>query len=137
MAGEQAAREYRFDDAAELARKATEVDRADPRAHFDLGLYLMRTGDEPGARTALDTSWNLDKSGQVTKYLLDLLDTVDKFVVVPHNNFIFKFAPNEAEVLKTYAIPLADEAYTQCSNALLRSHLCDPSRHVDRSALPS
>ena len=113
QAGEQAAREYRFDDAAALARKATEVDGADALAQFDLGLYLMRTGDEPGARTALETSWNLDKSAPVTKNLLDMLDTLDKFVVVPHNNFIFKFAPEEAEVLKTYAIPLADEAYKQ------------------------
>lgn len=30
-----------------------------------------------------------------------------------------------------------DEAYTQCSKALLRSHLWDPSRHVERGALPS
>jgi tetratricopeptide (TPR) repeat protein len=113
VAGEQAAREYRFDDAAVLARKATEIDRADPLAHFDLGLYLMRTGDEPAARTALETSFELDRSGRVTKNLLDLLDTIDKFVVIPHNNFIFKFAPEEAEVLKTYALPLADEAYKQ------------------------
>jgi len=30
-----------------------------------------------------------------------------------------------------------DEAYTQCSKALLRSQLWDVSRHVERSALPS
>ncbi|MFN8222316.1 MAG: pyridoxamine 5'-phosphate oxidase family protein [Gaiellales bacterium] len=30
-----------------------------------------------------------------------------------------------------------DEAYTQCSKALMRAHLWDPSRHVERSALPT
>ena len=30
-----------------------------------------------------------------------------------------------------------DEAYTQCSKALIRSDLWNPERHVDRSELPS
>jgi uncharacterized protein len=30
-----------------------------------------------------------------------------------------------------------DEAYTQCSKALIRSDLWNPDRHIDRSALPS
>ncbi len=110
-ASEQAARDYRFDESAALARKATEIDPDDAASHFALGLALMRTGDEPAARTALDKSWELDKSSAVTKNLLDLLDQIDKFEIVSHNDFIFKFAPEEAAVLRTYAFPLADEAY--------------------------
>ncbi len=30
-----------------------------------------------------------------------------------------------------------EEAYTQCAKALLRSHLWDPARHVDRADLPT
>ena len=30
-----------------------------------------------------------------------------------------------------------EEAYTQCSKALIRSELWNPERHVDRSELPS
>lgn len=30
-----------------------------------------------------------------------------------------------------------DEVYTHCSKAFLRSHLWDPARHVERSALPT
>jgi tetratricopeptide (TPR) repeat protein len=113
IAGEQAARQYRFDDAAALAKKAVGIDASDPIAQFDLGLYLMRTGDEASARAALETSWDLDKSAPMTKNLLDLLDHLDTFVVVPHNDFIFKFAKEEAAVLQVYALPLADEAYRQ------------------------
>jgi Flp pilus assembly protein TadD len=112
-AAEQAARDYRFDDAAALARKATAIDAQDPIAFFDLGLDLLRTGDEAEARTALETSWNLDNSAPLTKNLLQLLDDLDTFTVVPHGPFIFKFAPDEAKVLEAYALPLADEAYRQ------------------------
>jgi tetratricopeptide (TPR) repeat protein len=115
LAGEQAARQYRFDDAAVLARKAVAIDAADPLSQFDLGLYLTRTGDEAGARTALLASWDLDKSSPVTKNLLSVLDHLDTFDVVTHNEFIFKFAKDESAVLRTYALPLADEAYRQFS----------------------
>ena len=30
-----------------------------------------------------------------------------------------------------------EEAYTQCSKALIRSDLWNPERHIDRSELPS
>jgi predicted Zn-dependent protease len=113
LASEQAARDYRFDDAAALARKSTEIDRGDPAAFFALGLALLRTGDEPAARTALETSWDLDKSTALTKNLLDLLDRLDTFEIVSHGEFIFKFAKEEAEVFKVYVPPLADEAYQQ------------------------
>jgi tetratricopeptide (TPR) repeat protein len=111
LASEQAARQYRFDDSANLAKQAVAIDAEDPLAYFALGLAQMRTGEEGQARRALETSWELDKSSAVTKNLLDLLDDIDTFEVAAHNAFIFKFAKEEAAVLKVYAFPLADEAY--------------------------
>ena len=113
IGSEQAARQYRFDDAAALATKAVALDPNDAQSQFALGLHLMRTGDEPRARTALEIAWELDKSSPVTKNLLTLLDHLETFEVVPHNEFIFKFDKREAAVLRTYALPLADEAYRQ------------------------
>jgi tetratricopeptide (TPR) repeat protein len=109
--GEQASRRYRFAEAADYMARATKVDPDDPAAFLGLGLSLMRTGDEKEARAGLDRSWSLDKSNRLTKNLLDVLDTIDTFEVVPHGEFIFKFAKHEAAVLKAYALPLADEAY--------------------------
>jgi uncharacterized protein len=43
----------------------------------------------------------------------------------------------EGKVPKLGLLIEIDEAYTQCSKALLRSHLWDASRHLERSALPS
>ncbi len=108
--GEEAARNYRFDEAAEFARKATGLDADDPDAHFDLGLYLMRTGEEAGARVALERSWTLDKSAPLTKNMLFVLDQVDGFETVSSGDLVLKFDKAEAAVLKTYAVPLADEA---------------------------
>ena len=55
--GGVSARAYRFDEAAEFARKASALDRENYRAFADLGAHLMRTGDEraraAGARDRL------------------------------------------------------------------------------------
>jgi tetratricopeptide (TPR) repeat protein len=119
-AGAEAAREYRFDDAVTLAGKAVAIDGYDAMALFDLGLYLTRTGDEPAARTALERSRELDRSASQqgnqggsarTNNVLKLLDTLDSFVRVLDGDFIFKFAPEEAAVLRVYALPIAQEAY--------------------------
>src|SRR6185503_17529485 len=47
MAGDHAARNYRFDEAAELVRKGLSVDADNSRAYSELGMHLLRTGDEP------------------------------------------------------------------------------------------
>jgi tetratricopeptide (TPR) repeat protein len=109
--GEQAARDYRFDDAAEYARKAASLDSDDGFAHSDLGVYLMRTGDEKGARVALERAWTLDNSSPITKNLLEVLDRLESFETVTTGDFIFRFSREEAAVLKTYALPLAEEAH--------------------------
>ena len=54
VAADLAARNYRFDEAVALSREAVALDPSNSRAFADLGLQLMRTGDEPDARKALD-----------------------------------------------------------------------------------
>jgi tetratricopeptide (TPR) repeat protein len=109
-AAQLAARNYRFDDAVGLAREAVTLDAANARAHADLGMHLMRTGDEQQARQALDRAWSLDSFDVVTFNLLALLDTLDKFVEIREGDIILKLHPDEAPVLREYAMPLAQEA---------------------------
>ena len=71
----------------------------------------MRTGDEKGARVALEHAWGLDKSNPITKNNLDLLDKLDQFDVVTDGPIIYKFDKKEAGALKPYALPLGREAY--------------------------
>lgn len=62
----QAARSYRFEEAAVLARRALALERDNTRAYADLGLHLLRTGDEREARRALETAFESDRYDIVT-----------------------------------------------------------------------
>ena len=70
VAGELSARNYRFDEAVALTREAVALDPANTRAYGDLGLHLMRTGDEAEARKALDRAFKDDPYDRVTYNLL-------------------------------------------------------------------
>ena len=110
ITGELAARNYRFEEAVALARQAVALDPASSRALADLGMHLMRTGEEAEARRVLDRAFSLDPFNVVTYNLLSLLDVLDKFVVEKSGDLIVKFHPDEAPILREYALPLAQEA---------------------------
>ena len=115
VAGDLAARNYRFDEAVTLTRRAIELDRSNIRAASDLGLHLMRTGEEAEARKILDSTFKAFPYDRVTFNLLALLDKLEKFEVVQEGDLIFKFHPDEAAILREYAIPLAKDALEKLS----------------------
>lgn len=105
-----AARHYRFEEAATLARQAIAVDRDLVRAYADLGLHLMRTGDEAGARRVLELAFRADPYDVLTFNMLGLLDTLEKFETVQDGNLIIRLHPDEAAVMREYVPRLAREA---------------------------
>jgi tetratricopeptide (TPR) repeat protein len=107
---ELSARNYRFDEAVALAKQATTLDPTNARAFAELGMHLMRTGDEGEARVALDRAFSIDAYDTVTYNLLALLDSLDKFVEIREGDIILKLDPDEAAVMREYAMPLAQEA---------------------------
>ena len=110
IAGDLAARNYRFQDAVAMTRQAVALDPSNSKAHGSLGMHLMRTGEEPEARKSLDKAFGIDAYDRVTYNLLMLLDTLDKFVVEKSGDLIVKFHPDEAPIMREYALPLAQEA---------------------------
>src|SRR5262249_2328849 len=80
--GEQAAMLYQFDDAVAFHKKAVAIDPKDAPAQLDLGLDLLRTGDEKAAQSALEASWAVDKTDPTTKNSLDMLDRVATYDVI-------------------------------------------------------
>jgi tetratricopeptide (TPR) repeat protein len=110
VVGDHAARNYRFDEAVVLVRKGLALDPDNKEADSDLGMHLLRTGDEPAARQALERSFAKDNLDYVTFNLLDLLDRLDKFDTVREGNITMRFAPEEAGVMREEALPLAREA---------------------------
>lgn len=113
--GGASARAYRFEEAAEFARKATALDRENYRAFADLGAHLMRTGDERAARRALETAFRGDPFDAVTYNLLGLLDTLDGFEVITDGNLQIKLHADEAGVMREYVPALAKEALATLS----------------------
>ncbi len=113
--GGVSARAYRFDEAAEFARKASALDRENYRAFADLGAHLMRAGDERAARRALETAFRGDPYDAVTYNLLGLLDTLDGFEVIRDGDLVIKLHPDEAGVMREYVPGLSKEALAQLS----------------------
>ena len=110
IVGELAASHYRFEEAVALTQKAVALDPSDSRAASDLGMHLLRTGDEAAARATLERAFRADPYDVVTFNLLQMLDQLDKFTVVRDGDMTFKMDRDEAPVLKEYAEPLAEQA---------------------------
>jgi tetratricopeptide (TPR) repeat protein len=115
VAAEHAASSYRFAEAAILTRQAFAIDPDDSRALADLGVHLLRTGDEDGARRSLDRAFKADPYDTITFNLLSLLDTLEKFQTIRAGDVIMRLDPDEAAIMREYAIPLAQEALAAVS----------------------
>jgi tetratricopeptide (TPR) repeat protein len=109
-AADLTARNYRFEEAVALSRQAIALDPTSARAHGELGMHLLRTGDETEARKALERSFATDRFNRVTFNLLQMLDKLETFTVVQEDGLILKLPPDEAPVLREYAVPMAKEA---------------------------
>src|SRR3954452_10709421 len=110
VAGNLTARNYRFDEAVALVHRALALDGASAQAQADLGSHLLRTGDEPGARVALEASFKADPFNRVVKNQLDVMDKVDKYVTIRDGDVVVRLDPKEAPVLREYAMALAKQA---------------------------
>ena len=110
LAGELAAHNYRFDEAVVLVRKGLALDPRNPRALSDLGTHLLRTGDEQGARTALEQSFKEHPYDVVSYNLLQMMDTLDKFVTVRDGDFVIRMDKGDAPVMQDSVVALANQA---------------------------
>jgi tetratricopeptide (TPR) repeat protein len=110
VAGELAAHNYRFDEAVVLVRKGLALDPNNPRSLSDLGAHLLRTGDEDGARRALEQSFKDHPYDVVTFNLLNMMDTLDKFATIRDGDFIIRMDKVEAPVIGDSAIAMAHQA---------------------------
>ena len=110
VTGAQAASHYRFDEAVALVRKALDLSPGSPLAQAELGMHLLRTGDEVGARENLDQSFEADPFNIVTFNLLRMLDAVDEFETIRKGNLVVRLHPDEFPVMGDYVVSLASQA---------------------------
>jgi tetratricopeptide (TPR) repeat protein len=112
VAGDLTARDYRFEEAAALARRGLALDPDNPQILADLGVHLLRVGDEPGARDVLERSFKGAPYNVVTLNLLRMMDTLDTFVTVDAGNVVLRMHKDEVPVLQDATVALAKQALT-------------------------
>ncbi|HEX6882008.1 MAG TPA: tetratricopeptide repeat protein [Planctomycetota bacterium] len=96
---------YRFAEALEFCRGASERDPRDWMAWIQLGRALANTGDEAAAREALARSVEVGggrRNAWRDNTLLVLQRMADTMVLADHGNLRFLWRPVEGEVLGSY-----------------------------------
>lgn len=108
--GRFASRHYRFKDGAEFQRQALDIDPEDYAAQVFYGLDLLRLGQEVEARIQLTEAFAGDPYNVQAFNLLEMLDSLAKFAVIEHGDFVLKLPEVEKPVMAKPALELLDEA---------------------------
>ena len=100
----------RTEQAAQLARRATEISPRLWDAHLNLGMALLRLGQMDTGREAVEKAFKGDPFNVWAKNTLDLLDSMRDFKETKRGPFIIKASAQESDVLSPYAANLLEEA---------------------------
>jgi tetratricopeptide (TPR) repeat protein len=92
----------RYEDGIAFYRKAIEVDPRLWLAHSQLGINLMRMGQEEEPRKQLEMSYVNGYRNEETVNSLRLLDSYKNFVTFKDDTTILKLQKKEAELLRPY-----------------------------------
>jgi len=103
----------RFDLAASSYRQATERMPELDTAQGQLGLMLMRLGQEQDAKKILDASFEADPFNLRVRNTLEVLDVLAGYETLETPHFIVKFDAKRDGVLGRYAAKVLEEAYPE------------------------
>src|SRR4029077_15913637 len=92
----------RYEDGIAYYRKAIEADPKLWPAHSQLGINLMRLGQEDEPRKQLEMCYENGYRNEETVNTLRLLDSYKNFVTFKEGNTILKLQKKESELLKPY-----------------------------------
>jgi len=92
----------RYNEAVELYRKALQMDPDLDHARSELGIDLMRLGQDEEAYKQLKACWDNKFQDKATKNSLVLMDSYKNFVTFKTGNTILKVHKKEAELLHPY-----------------------------------
>ena len=115
LAAEVSSHNYHYIEAAEFAKRAVTIEPENASASAALGLQLLRTGDESGARVALERAFKGDPYDVVTFNLLSMMDSLDKFVTIRDGDVVVRMSADEAPVMREYVVPFAKESLEKLS----------------------
>jgi cellulose synthase operon protein C len=93
---------YRYEDAVTYYRQAVALDPELWSAHSDLGINLMRLGQDQEARKQLETCYEHGYRNEATVNSLRLLDSYQNFVITKDPGIVLKLHKKEADLLRPY-----------------------------------
>jgi len=105
--------EHRYDEIVRMMRDAVALDSEDGVAYSELGLNLIRAGDDVGGVAALRRAFALDPYNVRVFNTLNLYEkTIAKeYVTVEHPPFRIRYRKDERAILERYVPALLDEAW--------------------------
>ncbi|HKO53320.1 MAG TPA: hypothetical protein VJV79_36680, partial [Polyangiaceae bacterium] len=111
--------EHRYDEIVRMMREAVAIDSEDGVAQAELGLNLIRSGDDAGGVAALRRAFAIDPYNVRVFNTLNLYEkTIAKeYVSVEHPPFRIRYRKDERAILERYVPALLDEAWTKLTRA--------------------
>ncbi len=105
--------EHRYDEIVRMMREAVALDSEDGVAYGELGLNLIRAGDDAGGVAALRRAFALDPYNVRVFNTLNLYEkTIAKeYVTVEHPPFRIRYRKDERAILERYVPALLEEAW--------------------------
>ncbi|MET0795664.1 MAG: tetratricopeptide repeat protein, partial [Polyangiaceae bacterium] len=105
--------EHRYDEIVRMMREAVALDNEDGVAYGELGLNLIRAGDDAGGVAALRRAFVIDPYNVRVFNTLNLYEkTIAKdYVTVEHPPFRIRYRKDERAILERYVPALLDEAW--------------------------
>ena len=111
--------EHRYDEIVRMMRDAVALDSEDGVAYGELGLNLIRSGDDAGGVAALRRAFAIDPYNVRVFNTLNLYEkTIAKeYVSVDHPPFRIRYRKDERAILERYVPALLDEAWAKMVKA--------------------
>ncbi len=107
--------EHRYGEIVKMMREAIAIDGDDANAHAQLGINLIRSGDDRGGVEALRTAFSKDPYNVRVYNTLNLYEETipQSYVDVEAGTFKLRYPKAEREVLERYVPGLLNEAWTK------------------------
>jgi len=111
--------EHRYDEIVRMMREAVAIDNEDGVAYAELGLNLIRSGDDLGGVAALRRAFAIDPYNVRVFNTLNLYEkTIAKdYVTVEHPPFRIRYRKDERAILERYVPALLAEAWAKMVQA--------------------
>jgi tetratricopeptide (TPR) repeat protein len=114
IVGEFADWEHRYDEIVAMQREAVKIDPSDGKAWADLGINLIRAGNDTEGLTALQHAWDKDHFNVRVYNTLNLYekDIATSYETVEGTPFRIRYPKDEKAILSRYVPAMLNEAWS-------------------------